>query len=60
MTALLLWRRVYLIGGADAKASHDAVPVYTPSFFIGPQLWAYNVTLPHGFFSSTAKNAQQG
>ena len=58
----MLWCRVYLLGGADAKAPHDIVPVYTPSFVERSgnqkQLMMWNVTLPHGFFSAAAADLE--
>ena len=51
--------RVYLIGGADAKAPHEIVPVYTPGTFHNGQLLAWNVTLPHGYFSAAPEVLEQ-
>lgn len=55
--------RVYLIGGADAKRPNDVVPVFTPATWVlhgtEKMLYAWNVTLPTGFFSAVSKNGMQ-
>ncbi|KAL0049946.1 hypothetical protein WJX82_001365 [Trebouxia sp. C0006] len=44
--------RVNLIGGGQAKGSpRDAAVVFTPAKAADNQLYMYNLTLPHGFFS---------
>ncbi|DBA95115.1 TPA: hypothetical protein ACH3X1_002625 [Trebouxia sp. C0004] len=44
--------RVNLIGGSQAKGSpSDAAVVFTPAKAADNQLYMYNLTLPHGFFS---------
>ncbi len=44
--------RVNLIGGGQAKGSaSDAAVVFTPAKAAHNQLYMYNLTLPHGFFS---------
>ena len=44
--------RVNLIGGGQAKGSpSDAAVVFTPAKAADNQLYMYNLTLPHGFFS---------
>ena len=45
---LLVWHRVYLIGGAAAEGTPgDAVVVYTPSV-LREGIYMANLTLPHG------------
>ncbi|DBA69416.1 TPA: hypothetical protein ACH3X2_012829 [Trebouxia sp. C0005] len=44
--------RINLIGGGQAKGSpSDAAVVFTPAKAADNQLYMYNLTLPHGFFS---------
>ena len=49
---LFMLPRVNLIGGGQAKGSpRDAAVVFTPAKAADNQLYMYNLTLPHGFFS---------
>ena len=50
--------RVNLIGGGQAKGSPiDAAVVFTPAKAADNQLYMYNLTLPHSFFSRAPTGA---
>lgn len=55
----IMFCRVYLLGGADAKAPYEIVPVFTPAAFHHGQLFAWNGTLPPGYFSAAPEDHQQ-
>ena len=50
---------MYLIGGADASAPHEILPVYTPAALQDGTLLAWNMTLPLGYFSAPPEDGQQ-
>lgn len=56
----ILWSRVFLIGGADARVHNEVVPVFMPTTFVQDQMLANNVTLPKGYFSARGTGTQQG
>lgn len=46
------WCRINLIGGGSAQGTAtDAAAVFTPGEAAQNQMYLYNMTLPHGFFS---------
>lgn len=50
--------RVNLIGGRRAKGTPtDTAAVFTPAKAADRQLYMYNLTLPHGFFSRSPPGA---
>ena len=54
----LLPCRVNLIGGSQANGtSTDTAAVFTPAKAADKQLYMYNLTLPHGFFSRSPLGA---
>lgn len=54
----LLLCRVNLIGGSQANGTAtDTAAVFTPAKAANKELYMYNLTLPHGFFSRSPLGA---